>query len=216
MRRTTMLAAAMLATLVALGGAAWAVPAGPPCVGDECLGTSGNDTIYGHDEGGDYLYGGSGGDDHLYGLGNGSLESWDYLDGGPGGDDVIFGGEGSDYADGRDGADVIRGGAGRDEGHTNDDAEWIEGGLVGGPGPDTVRGGSGDDELRGGRGKDRLFGGPDNDEFTMIFLDDADGARDIVNCGDGTDTVYMLDEESDTDVLRGCEEVVTREEPLTP
>ncbi len=206
-----MLAAAMLATLVALSGAAWAVPAG--CVGDECVGTEGNDTIYGS-ESGDYLYGGSGGDDHLYGLGNGSLESWDYLDGGPGGDDHLYGGEGTDFADGRDGADVIRGGAGRDEGHTNGDAEWIEGGLDGGPGPDTVRGGSGEDELRGGRGKDRLFGGPDDDEFTMIFPDDADGAQDLVNCGGGNDTVYLLEKERDADVLRGCEEVVPREKPL--
>lgn len=80
--------ATMLATLVALGGAAWAVPAGQPCVGNECVGTEGNDTIYGS-EGGDYLYGGSGGDDHLYGLGSGS--GWDYLDGGYG-DDTILGG----------------------------------------------------------------------------------------------------------------------------
>ncbi len=57
-------------------------------------------------------------------------------------------------------------------------------------------------------GNDVIFGGEGSDY--------ADGARDIVNCGDGTDTVYMLDEESDTAVLRGCEEVVTREEPLTP
>jgi Ca2+-binding RTX toxin-like protein len=58
--------------------------------------------------------------------------------------------------------------------------------CVGTAGNDTMRGGNGNDRMVGGGGKDRMYG----------------GARDIFDCGSGTDTAYFVQGQ---DSVRNCE-----------
>jgi Ca2+-binding RTX toxin-like protein len=58
--------------------------------------------------------------------------------------------------------------------------------CYGGSGADVIRCGGGNDRIDGGFGEDHLFGGPGNDTILA-----ADGQRDLVNCGPGTDTAYV-------------------------
>ena len=97
--------------------------------------------------------------------------------------DYILAKSGNDQVFGRGGHDTIKGQGGTDElyGHSGKDKH------KGGPGEDMVWGGPGDDLVRGG---------------TLTSVDD--GARDILDCGDGTDTVYYtpgVDEIKDCEVL---------------
>ncbi len=108
--------------------------------------------------------------------------------------------------------------------------------LTGGPGPDTIRAGAGNDKIIGNGGDDRLFGDRDNDRVFGGEGNDTvkgstgadtveggpgndlvrggthkqrnDGVRDILDCGDGDDTVYFV---RGQDVIRNCEHFNTPE-----
>jgi Ca2+-binding RTX toxin-like protein len=89
-------------------------------------------------------------------------------------------------------------------------------------GSDRVLGRGGDDALKGGDGRDEVFGQEDNDRVKGSFGRDRvyvgpgddlvrggtaqqtnDGARDVLDCGDGTqDTVYWT---PGVDEIRDCE-----------
>jgi Ca2+-binding RTX toxin-like protein len=87
-------------------------------------------------------------------------------------DDRIYSMAGNDRARGGDGNDFIKGEEGNDGVYGQEGNDRIKGNS----GEDTVFGGPGDDIVRGGS-----HGKPD------------DGARDILDCGQGTDTVYFTD-----------------------
>jgi hypothetical protein len=108
----------------------------------------------------------------------------DTLDGGPGGE-RIAGRGGNDRLRGGDGDDCLDGGNGNDR-------------LEGGRGSDRVNGGAGADSLDPGPGVDNVAGGAGND-----FVAARDGARDMVSCGNGRDTVQA----DRVDGVRGCERV---------
>ena len=94
-------------------------------------------------------------------------------------DDRIYAGDGNDRARGREGEDFIKGGLGDDE----------------------VYGQEGNDRIKGNFGEDKVFGGPGDDKVRGGSHGQAnDGARDVLDCGQGTDTVYFtagVDEVSD-------------------
>ena len=92
---------------------------------------------------------------------------------------------GNDCLFGEDGADRLSGGDGNDR-------------LSGGSGNDTLSGGAGKDDLVGGRGADAFSGGSGNDT-----INSADGRRETVKCGAGTDRVKA----DRKDRLSGCEKV---------
>jgi Ca2+-binding RTX toxin-like protein len=151
----------VIAVLLALAFAAFAVSAGAPadaqeedvprCQGRQAkiVGTDGDDVIQGTPER-DVIWGGKG-DDLIYGsLGN------DLVCGGPG-DDQVHGGRGNDEVDGGPGSDQVNGDLGDDK-------------ILGGPGGedevagdlgiDVVNGGPGDEDLvHGDYGYDRMSGG---------------------------------------------------------
>ena len=111
---------------------------------------------------------------------------------GTGGDDrlvgsaranTIYAEDGDDRVVGRAGDDALKGGDGRDE-------------VYGGEGNDRVKGSAGMDEVDGGPGDDLVRAGtPERPN---------DGARDVLDCGDGTDTAYYVEGQ---DVIRddSCE-----------
>jgi Ca2+-binding RTX toxin-like protein len=85
-------------------------------------------------------------------------------------DDRIFSGAGNDRARGDAGEDFIEGESGNDE----------------------VYGQVGNDRIKGNFGQDKVFGGPGDDIVRGGSHGDAnDGAKDILDCGQGTDTVYF-------------------------
>lgn len=167
--------------------------------GDSLLGTAQADRIAGY-----------AGDDLLRGR-NGS----DRLAGGAGGD-TLKGGNGDDRLLGGAGNDVLLGGRGSVSEVSTDvpptcNGEVIEGVshcvtfgnlMIAGDGNDllvsdaavgdTLFGGSGDDTFRVGHDVD-----PSNDEYTDF---------DEVYCGDGDDTVYVLD--GDVSVDTACEHII--------
>lgn len=116
-------------------------------------------------------------------------------------DDSIYALGGIDTVDGLEGSDVVYGGAQDDE-------------LLGSAGVDLLYGDSGGDTLDGGYGGDSLYGGPEDDAGIdnvyggggndVIMVDDVPASRDVVDCGDGTDTV-VADENVD-DLAANCEE----------
>jgi Ca2+-binding RTX toxin-like protein len=65
---------------------------------------------------------------------------------------------------------------------------------------DVVRGGRGGDTLVGGAGFDTLLGGPEDDVIRA-----RDGEEDQIECGDGTDRVYVDVTEAG---VFDCEEVI--------
>ena len=71
---------------------------------------------------------------------------------------------------------------------------------MGGAGADILYGGKGNDKLVGGSGEDLLYGGPGNDT-----IDARDGAQDLIDCGDGVDTVIV---DAQEDGVFNCENVV--------
>ena len=84
--------------------------------------------------------------------------------------------------------------------------------IYGSYGVDTLDGGSTDhylsgsfgaDEIIGGLGEDEILGGTGNDEIRV-----ADDSIDHVDCGLGSDTVYVEDTASTGDDLPNCEKVV--------
>ena len=58
--------------------------------------------------------------------------------------------------------------------------------LDGGKGDDVIEGLLGPDKITGGPGRDRLSGGGGDDTINA-----RDGERDMVNCGQGTDTATV-------------------------
>ncbi|HYI18426.1 MAG TPA: calcium-binding protein [Solirubrobacteraceae bacterium] len=90
-----------------------------------------------------------------------------FLDG-RGGDDTLVAGDAADEVLGGSGADAISGGMGDDR-------------LVGGPGPDVI---SGDRPARCNEYHCDVAGGYGDDT-----IDARDGERDMIACGEGTDTV---------------------------
>lgn len=96
-------------------------------------------------------------------------------------DEVILGEGGNDKLFGRGGNDGIKGGTGNDE----------------------VRGEEDNDKVKGSQGRDEVFGGPGDDVVRGgTHGQRNDGARDFLDCGDGTDTVYYT---RGVDEIRDCE-----------
>jgi hypothetical protein len=79
--------------------------------------------------------------------------------------------------------------------------------LTASVGPDTIQSGAGSDVIYGVRGNDAIDPGAGSDDVRAGAGDDTisarDGVVDIVDCGDGTDTVTA----DRVDVLSGCESV---------
>ena len=71
--------------------------------------------------------------------------------------------------------------------------------LIGDQGNDVLDGAGGNDELQGGDGSDTLRGGPGDDRLRA-----RDGQKDIVECGDGTDTAIV---DTADQVDAACEDV---------
>ena len=75
--------------------------------------------------------------------------------------------------------------------------------LFGSASEDLIYAGGGDDRVKGGPGRDRVFGDSGDDLVrggTQTQADD--GVPDILDCGDGTDTVYFT---PGVDVVSNCE-----------
>ena len=99
--------------------------------------------------------------------------------------------------------------------------------FTGGPGPneisgtnraDTIRGLGGNDRLSGRGGDDKIYGNGGSDTIRGNNGDDrifaADGRRDIIYCGSGTDQVfadYTGKPDSSDLVYYQCEDIVIRE-----
>lgn len=155
--------------------------------GNDCVfGEAGNDRIAGGDD-----------DDRL----NGEAGR-DNLSGDTGADRLSGGGE-RDTLSGGDGADRLSGGDARDKldgGGSNDRLNGGDGNdvLTGGTGRDTLTGGDGNDTINGGKGPNSVSAGAGNDNISA-----ANGRRERISCGSGTDTVRA----DDDDRLSGCEGV---------
>lgn len=166
--------------------------------GDRMLGLAGNDLfdglggedcIYGGD-GADSMRGGEGGDRLSGGAGN------DRGDGGNGADG-LYGSAGVDTLYGRAGNDVVSGGLGSDKMFGENGADR----MTGSAGNDRISAGAGNDRIVAGTGRDQVYGSSGND-----LIDVRDGARDVVSCGPGRDTVVR----DRRDVLRNCERTASR------
>jgi hypothetical protein len=174
MRRTIALLAAMAMMVLVAASVAWAATVNCPNVSgtNTCNGTANADILNGSD-------------------------AADYIDG-KGGNDVVKGNDGDD--------NQLWGGVGKDK-------------VLGGLGNDVMWGGDdrADDELYGGRGNDYIYGGwYKSGGVDKIFADrgndtvdayQSDGgdypeAKDIIDCGPGTDSVYF---KSGTDQIKNCE-----------
>jgi len=97
--------------------------------------------------------------------------------------DQIYGLGGPDYLSGKPSADALYGGRDNDQ----------------------VRAGNGRDHVFGGQGSDELYGGGGNDVMSA-----ADGYKDYVNCGRGTDNAYVDKRDR---VNRDCENVFVAGQP---
>jgi Ca2+-binding RTX toxin-like protein len=86
--------------------------------------------------------------------------------------DSIYAGAGDDKARGGEGDDFIKGESGND-------------GVYGQEGNDRIKGNGGEDTVFGGPGDDKVRGGSHGNAN--------DGAKDILDCGQGMDTVYFTD-----------------------
>ena len=95
----------------------------------------------------------------------------------------IVGSKKSDYLAGKGGNDTILGKAGNDT-------------MLGNGGDDVLRGGTGADVITGGNGADRFFGEAGSDTIQA-----ADGERDVIDCGPGTDRAFV----DSFDVAKNCE-----------
>jgi len=106
------------------------------------------------------------------------------------GADEIFGSEGDDVVLALGGNDRVYGREGND-------------GLKGGEGSDEVYGELGNDKVKGSQGGDKVFGGPGDDVVRGgTHSRTNDGVRDLLDCGEGTDTVYYTPRK---DEIRDCE-----------
>jgi len=162
----------------------------------------------------------------------------DALTGTPG-SDRILGLAGRDQLSGEGSADCIKGGLGGDSIGGGAGADHLEGGedgdtLSGGEGADVVEGQAGSDELSGGEGEDTLLAGVGADSVREVgdgyhadetinvgsnridsgpgrdVVNSANGSRDRVDCGTGTDRA-LVDRE---DRVEGCEKKTFLVPPL--
>jgi hypothetical protein len=162
-----------------------------PCIGtdddDEMTGDS--DTNSMHGKKGDDTMNGGGGNDGILGY-----EGDDTIDAGTE-NDQVQGNEGDDTIDGAEGDDSLSGNQGNDI-------------ITGGDGKDGIGGDDGNDKLKGGLGADYIIGGPGNDSIWHNAEDQAsepDGSKDIIDCGEGIDEVWI--NEGEGDVASSCETV---------
>lgn len=96
-------------------------------------------------------------------------------------DETVFANKGPDKLFGRDGMDQLKGEEGSDE----------------------VHGQGGDDKVKGGTGRDVVFGDAGDDMVRAGTHDRTnDGVRDVLDCGDGTDTAYFI---AGQDTVTNCE-----------
>ena len=149
-----------------------------------CIGSSGNDIIYGTKYG-DFIDG-KGGRDIIIGK-----EGDDLIFGGDG-DDEILGEDGADKINGQEGSDRIDGGLGSDE-------------LQGFFGNDFITGGPGVDVIEGYDGSDKLLGGSGNDVIYGNYILSNDFEPDTINCGSGNDETYLS--LSTLDIQSDCEDI---------
>lgn len=108
---------------------------------------------------------------------------------------AILGDSKGNNIQGTAGSDLIKGLLGNDKinGLGGDDC------IRGGPGSDKVQGGDGDDQLNGGQKPDTVGGGAGADRIKVRA-----GRIDVVECGEGNDTVRA----GDNDVIaKDCEKV---------
>lgn len=131
---------------------------------------------------------------------------------GTAGPDVMEGTAGDDRLDGNDGDDTISGLEGKDQldGGKDNDTLFGEAGNKDVPaGDDSLRGGFGNDTIYGGRGADELIGGDNNDKLYAGPLDEA--AQDTVYGSGGDDTIYTANYPAAKDVVNcgfGTDKVV--------
>jgi Ca2+-binding RTX toxin-like protein len=208
-RRTILLVAMMVLTVLVASGVALAVTK---------IGTDGPDTLRGTN-GADNLLG-NGANDVLFALGGKDnlvgAEGKDWVLGGDerrpfGGDKTLIGGPGNDGVNGGVGSDIVLGGAGNDYLIGDNGSDRL---VMGGEGKDIVSGSLGSDNVVGGSGtdlvadgpfddtsKDTLSGGAGDDVFQ---LDNLPKTKDIVSCGEGFD--WVLADRKDV-VAPDCERV---------
>ncbi len=112
--------------------------------------------------------------------------------------EAIFGTVGKDRINSGGGNDLLFGGLGNDQIKTSGAGTSI---VLPGPGKDKVTGGTATDFIvdDDGTPKDRLKSGKGNDQ---IFS--ADGAKDLVDCGKGSDTALA----DPQDKVVGCENII--------
>lgn len=142
--------------------------------------------------------------------------------------DTIRGDDGADTISGMGSSDTIYGGHGPDTLYGNDERQ-----TPGAPGGDHIEGRPGDDTIVGSEGADVIYGDEDADTIVDGPEDDAavdhiygginadeitsansPASRDVVGCGDGTDTVVA---DALDDISANCENVsklVTEEQAL--
>jgi len=174
--------------------------------GDDSLdGNTGEDTLVGG-EGDDFIDGGE--DDDIVSGGVGD----DTLLGGSG-DDLLVGNEGDDSIEGNEGDDTLEGDIGDDTLLGGDGDDIITGddddGLETDGGDDLIDGGAGNDTIVGGQGSDTVTGGTGDDVidtsgtrplpdlgYSGVFPADTDPEddRDLVDGGDGNDTIRTGDD----------------------
>ena len=174
---------------------------------DLILGGANTDTIFGN-SGNDLIFGDFG----QILLSNGLIVSatttelaiggGDLVDGGDG-DDTIFGGAGDDRLNGGKGADVIVGDLGK-EAFSLGLMVSVETITAGSVGNDLIQGDAGNDLILGGGGSDTIGGGDGDDTLvgdsgratwsrgflqSVIVLDPATGAGDVIDGGTGNDLI---------------------------
>ena len=124
-----------------------------------------------------------------------------------GGDDLVNAGDGHDRVFGGRGVDTLNGEGGNDRMRGGPDNDTVNGGegndvLRGRWGNDVVNGDNGDDRIWVGRGQDVQNGGAGDDRMHALARD---RMVDTIDCGPGTDTVWLNAKESDVHV--NCEVV---------
>jgi Ca2+-binding RTX toxin-like protein len=213
MRKTILVVASVALAMLVAGGVAWAATIQCPngnifghwrqCWGtpkadtmhgtrlkDEMHGNRGADTMYGRAEN-DILYGDQGAD-AMYGHGGGN-SLW--AGSGP---DKLYGGPARDFQLGNRGSDKLFGGAGDDElwgAHYINGPDYSDDYIHGGRGMDEIRASLENPNLPKDvihRGVDRIYGERGDDTINVAGnAEVGDSAKEIVDCGPGTDEVWF-------------------------
>jgi Ca2+-binding RTX toxin-like protein len=119
---------------------------------------------------------------------------------GDAGDDTILGGANGDDIDGSTGDDTLSGSLGADKLHGNTGSDELNGNN----GNDTLEGGDGDDELNGNTGLDKYFGNAGSDTITSVdslIGEDVDCGWSVFNDND------LAKADSGDTVFSNCERV---------